>query len=268
MKIGLYLGNKGPGATRDLIRDCARAADTLTIDHVWVYDHIAIPRDQSEGSGGLYVDPLATLALVAGATERVGIGTGVLDLPYRPPLPTAKWVASIQELSEGRLLLGVGVGWMEAEFQALGVDRARRGAITDETLEVLHRCFSDDEVELNGQRFLFLPRPARPPIYVGGRSPQALRRAATLADGWFPNMAEPDALREPIDELRRLARAAGKPEPEVVMSGRMALDDEPALRDRIAAFADVGVTGIAVSAEFANVSEFGRNAEQLVRATR
>ena len=170
MKIGLYLCNKGPGATRDLIRDCARAADTLAVDHIWVYDHIAIPRDQSEGSGGLYVDPLATLAFVAGATERVGIGTGVLDLPYRPPLPTAKWVASIQELSEGRLLLGVGVGWMEAEFQALGVDRARRGAITDETLEVLHRCFSDDEVELNGQRFGNAgDRHAEPAAVLGAR---------------------------------------------------------------------------------------------------
>jgi probable F420-dependent oxidoreductase len=212
------------------------------------------------------VDPLATLAFVAGVTERIGLGTGVLDLPYRPALPTAKWLASIQALSEGRLHLGVGVGWMEAEFQALGVDRARRGAITDETLAVLHRCFADDEVELNGQRFLFLPRPARPPIYVGGRSPQALRRAATLGDGWFPNMAEPDELRAPIEELRRLAREAGKPTPEVVLSGRVALDDAPALRDRIAAFTEIGVTGIAVSTQFENAAEFGRNAEFLARA--
>src|SRR5262249_59000977 len=92
----------------------------------------------------------------------------VLVLPYRPALPTAKWVATIQELSGGRLLLGVGGGWMAAEFRALGVDRRRRGRLTDETLALLDACFADDVAQANGQPFLFKPRPARPPLFVGG----------------------------------------------------------------------------------------------------
>lgn len=180
MRLGLVLRNMGPASTPELIRTCARAAEAAGLDDLWVTDHLAIPPDDAEGSGGRYLDPLATLAWVAGATERIGLGTSVLILPYRPPLPTAKWVATIQELSGGRLRLGVGVGWMEAEFRALGVARARRGALADETLGFLARCFADDVVEANGQRFLFLPRPARPPLLVGGAPP----RPSTARCAW------------------------------------------------------------------------------------
>src|SRR5256712_4198305 len=134
MKLGLYLRNMGPQSTRATLLECARAAEAAGIDDLWVADHIAIPPDDAEGSGGRYLDPLATLAFLAGATTRIGLGTGVLVLPYRPALPTAKWVATIQELSGGRLLFGVGVGWMPAEFRALGVERSRRGKIADTTL--------------------------------------------------------------------------------------------------------------------------------------
>ena len=126
----------------------ARAADAVpAIADVWVTDHIAIPPDDAEGSGGRYLDPLATLAFLAGVTTRVGLGTSVLILPYRPALPTAKWIATVQELSGARLRLGVGVGWMAAEFRALGVDYARRGRATEDTLTFLDRCFASDVVE-------------------------------------------------------------------------------------------------------------------------
>src|SRR5712692_2437261 len=144
MKLGLYLRNMGPLSTRATMFECARAAEAAGIDDLWVADHIAIPPDDAEGSEGRYLDPLATLAFLAGATTRIGLGTGVLVLPYRPPLATAKWVATIQELSGGRLLLGVGAGWMEAEFRAVGSDRAQRGRLTDRALEFLHRCFAAD----------------------------------------------------------------------------------------------------------------------------
>ena len=144
MKLGLYLRNMGPQSTRATILACARAAEAAGIDDLWLADHIAIPPDQAEGSGGRYLDPLATLAFLAGATERIGLGTGVLVLPYRPPLATAKWVATIQELSGDRLLLGVGVGWMEAEFRAVGSPYAARARTTDETLAFLGRCFANE----------------------------------------------------------------------------------------------------------------------------
>src|SRR5580765_8784182 len=186
MDLGLYVRNMGPQSTPGMLVDCARAAERAGIDHLWVADHIAIPPDQAEGSGGRYLDPLGTLAFLAAATDRIRLGTGVLVLPYRPPLATAKWVATIQELSGGRLLFGVGAGWMEAEFRAVGVPRNQRGRITDQTLAFLNQCFSNDVVELNGQPFLFRPRPPRPPIFVGGAAPQALRRAAKFGDGWMP----------------------------------------------------------------------------------
>src|SRR5258705_785415 len=156
MKLGVLVRNMGPASTRELVAAAARAADAcLAVADVWVVDHIAIPPDDAEGSGGRYLDPLATLAFLAGVTTRVGLGTAVLVVPYRPPLPTAKWVATIQELSGERLLLGVGVGWMVPEFRAAGVDHVRRGKLTDATLAFLDPCFADDVVEAHGQAFLF-----------------------------------------------------------------------------------------------------------------
>src|SRR5207248_944449 len=137
MKLGLYLRNMGPLSTRATLLECARAADAAGIDDLWVAEHIAIPPDDAEGSGGRYLDPLATLAFLAGATTQIGLGTGVLVLPYRPALATAKWVATIQELSAGRLRLGVGLGWMQAEFRAVGVPIAERAKVADATLAFL-----------------------------------------------------------------------------------------------------------------------------------
>jgi alkanesulfonate monooxygenase SsuD/methylene tetrahydromethanopterin reductase-like flavin-dependent oxidoreductase (luciferase family) len=131
MKLGLSLRNMGPQSTRALIADAARAAEEAGIDDLWVADHLALAPEDSQGSDGRYLEPLATLAFLAGITERVGLGVGVLIVPYRPALLTAKWIASIQELSDGRLILGVGVGWMRKEFQALDVDPHRRGETTD-----------------------------------------------------------------------------------------------------------------------------------------
>ncbi len=267
MRIGLHLRNMGPEATPGLIQDCARIADELPIDELWVFDHLAIPPDQSSGSGGLYLDAMATLAFVAGVTARIGIGTRLLVLPFRPPLVMAKLVASVQVLSGDRLLLGVGIGALEGEFRALGVARSRRGALADEALMLLHRCFESDEVEINGQPVLFLPRPARPPIFVGGSGPHALRRAVRFGEGWLvPGNPEAARLRGPIEEYRRLARDAGKPEPEVSVSCALSDQDEAAMRDRIAELAAIGVTRIAFRFRYEDAAAFRTCAERVVRA--
>lgn len=253
----------GPQSHPATLLACARAAEAAGIDDLWVADHIAIPPDDAAGSGGRYLDPLATLAYLAGATSRIGLGTGVLVVPYRPPLATAKWVATIQELSGGRLNLGVGVGWMEAEFRAAGVDPRRRGAITDATLEFFERCFAADEAESNGQPFLFLPRPARPPVFVGGAAPHALRRAARFGDGWMPAGGEPDELAPLIAQLRDGFAAAGKPVPEVVLLTRLPLDDRARATARAQAFAAVGVTRIVHGWRYADEGEFRHACEAL-----
>ena len=261
--LGLHLRNMGPQSDRATILAAARSAEMAGIDDLWVADHIAIPPDNAEGSEGRYVDPLATLAFVAGATRRIRLGTGVLVLPYRPPLATAKWVASIQELSDGRLLFGVGVGWMEAEFRAVGVSYTRRAAITDETLAFLRRCFAADETEANGQRFLFKPRPTPPPIIVGGAPPHALRRAVRYGDGWMPIGANADALRAPVAELAAMAAAAGKPPPLVIAALTLPLDDPPRAADQAAALQAVGVTGLVHGWRYPDADAFARAAELL-----
>jgi probable F420-dependent oxidoreductase len=256
MKLGLYLRNMGPQSTRDSLLECARAAEDVGLDDIWVADHIAIPPDDSEGSDGRYLDPLATLAWLAGVTSRVGLGVGVLVLPYRPALPTAKWVATIQELSGGRLLFGVGAGWMPAEFRAVGVDVAKRGAITREYLEFFNRCFAADEVEANGQKFLFRPRPQRPPILIGGAAPHALRRAVRWGDGWMPIGLSPDLVAPPIAELQALAAKAGRPPQEVVMATSLPLDDPPRAAEAARAYAEVGVTRLVHGWRYADASAF------------
>ena len=267
MHLGIVIRNMGPQSTRETLVAAARAADALpAIADLWVVDHIAIPPDDAEGSGGRYLDPLATLAFLAGATTRVGLGTSVLVVPYRPPLPTAKLVATVQELSGGRLLLGVGVGWMAAEFRALGVDLGRRGRITDETLGFLDRCFADDVVEANGQPFLFRPRPPRPPLFIGGAPPHAFRRAVAHRAGWMPIGLEPAQLPPLAAQLRARAADAGLEAPPIAVLTTLPLDDAAAARDRLTRYADAGASRVIHGARYADVAGFRTMLDRLVRA--
>ena len=266
--LGLYIRNMGPLSDPATVLAVARTAEAAGMDDLWVADHIAIPPDDAEGSDGRYLDPLATVAFLAGATRRIRFGTGVLVLPYRPPLPTAKWVATIQELSGGRLIFGVGVGWMRAEFRAVGVPYARRAAVTDETLAFITRCFAADEVEANGQPFLFRPRPPRPPILVGGAPPHAFRRAVRFGDGWMPIGADADALRGPIAELNAMAAAAGKPAPIVTAMLTLPLDDPPRAADQAAALRAAGATGLVHAWRYPDADAFARAAETMATHVR
>lgn len=266
MKLGMVVRNMGPQSTAETMRGCARAAEEIGLDEIWVVDHVAIPPDDAEGSGGRYLDPLVALGWLAGATERIGIGTAILNLPYRPPLPTAKQVATLQELSGGRLRLGIGVGWMQPEFRALGVDRTQRGRITDETLEILQRCFAQDEVELNGQRFLFKPRPQRPPIFIGGGPPHAFERAVRFGDGWMPMGGDPASLAPKIAGLQKLAAEHGRGPLEVVVLGGVPLDDRSRAGDALAAYAEVGVTRFAQGGRYEDEAAFRTLAEGLAAA--
>jgi probable F420-dependent oxidoreductase len=259
VELGIAVRSMGPQSRPDVLLACARAAEEAGLAHLWVQDHLAIAPDDAAGSGGRYLDPLGALAWLAGHTQRIGLGTGVLNLPYRPPLPTAKAIATVQELSGGRLRLGVGVGWMEAEFRALGVPRRERGARTDAALAFLHRAFASDVVTENGQDFLFLPRPARPPIYVGGSGEHALRRAVAWGDGWFPMGGEPDQLAAARVRLRELAGEAGRAEPEIIAFAAFDAREPERARDRVAALREAGVARVVAGARYADADEFTRH---------
>jgi probable F420-dependent oxidoreductase len=254
----------GPQSRPEVLLACVRAAEQAGLADVWVQDHIAIPPDDAEGSGGRYLDPLVALAWLAGQTSRIGLGTGVLILPYRPALPTAKAVATLQELSGGRLRLGVGVGWMEAEFRALGVPRTRRGRLADAALDLLRRCFDQDVVRENGQDFLFLPRPPRPPIYVGGGGEPALRRAVRFGDGWMPMTNEPAKLAAPIARLRELAAEAGRLPPEVVAFTGFDPREPERVPERIGELARLGVARVVAGIRYATADELARHLDFLV----
>ena len=137
MHLGLMIRNMGKQSSREIMAGAALGAEERNFESIWVVDHIAIPPEDSEGSEGRYIDILISLAWLAGITSKINLGSGVLIAPYREILPTAKQVASIQELSSNRLLLGVGLGWMDAEFKALGIDRKTRGRRADEFLVFL-----------------------------------------------------------------------------------------------------------------------------------
>jgi probable F420-dependent oxidoreductase len=190
------------------------------------------------------LDPFAVLAAVAGRTERVRLGFGVTVLPYRHPLVVAKLVASIDALSNGRVILGVGTGWLPEEFTAVGADFAARGHDTDAALAFLRRAFADGEVD--GMTVLPVPvqRPG-PPIWVGGIAPAALRRAVAFADGWNAPYADPTRVAAGIASLRAQCAAASRdPESIAVSVHGLAADEvDSALLD---AYAALGVTDVGV----------------------
>src|SRR5690348_13642624 len=219
MRFGIHLPQYGRAAGADAIARVAQHAEELGFADVWVSDHLAVPSDAPYPPAFLY-EPVVTLTWAAAATTRVGLGTSVLILPYRRPLHLAKELASLDRLSDGRLIVGAGAGWLAGEFEALGVPIRQRGAVTDEAIDVMRACWdTDGPVNFAGRtvtldNLKFQPRPARRvPIWVGGTSEAALRRAVARGDGWHANVADPDRLAPLVARLR-----AERPDPEFTLS--------------------------------------------------
>ncbi|MFL4496350.1 LLM class F420-dependent oxidoreductase [Streptomyces sp. VTCC 41912] len=200
----------------------AQAADRAGFAYVACCEHVAIPRRLAGAMGTVWYDPVATLSYLAAVTERVRLLSHVAVVGLRHPLLSAKQYATLDRLSGGRLVLGVGAGHVREEFEALGVDFARRGAVLDEAIDALKAALGEEEFpEFKGERFAFgglgqAPRPVqlpRPPVWVGGSSPAAVRRAAVRGDGWLPQGDRREQLPGQIAKVRRLREAAGVDEP-------------------------------------------------------
>ena len=233
MRIGFFAPHVGPGSSRTAVARACDVADELGADTLWSVDHLAFPYGfravypyathefgESPDKPLEWWDCLSVLSFLAARTERVRIGTGVLVLPYRHPVATAKAIATIDVLSGGRVTFGVGVGWLRDEFEALQLEAFEdRGAVTDEQLQIMKALWTDDRPRFDGRFYRFpeisvTPRPEQrphPPILVGGNSRPALRRTVSYGDGWHALMLLPSEMAEHKARLQEMAAAAGRP---------------------------------------------------------
>ena len=252
MRFGFYLPNSGPTARPEPLAAIARKGDELGFYCMVAGDHILVPKEVNSpypytadgrfhgGDAVEYMEQLTLLTYLAGITSNIRLVPSVMIVPYRNPLLAGKILATMDVLSQGRLTVGVGVGWMEEEFEALDAPPfAERGAVTNEYLLAFKELWTSDNPTFEGKYcsfsdIHFLPKPVQephPPIWVGGQSRPAMRRAARLGDGWHPVGAipaaplEPEELAQNISELHRFAEEAGRDPSELEVSMKAPLYD-------------------------------------------
>lgn len=230
MKFALSAVGSGSTAKPEPLAQVARKAEELGFESVWIPEHLAVPRQFNTpypysadgkfpgGDNANVHDPLLALTYVAALTERIRLGTGVFVLPLRNTLAVAKAVASLDVLSKGRLIFGVGIGWLEEEFDAVGMPFKDRAARAREAIAVMKALWSDDEPQFEGRfhRFAkigFNPKPVQkphPPLIFGGESEAALKRAVELGDGWYGTQFSPQRLQPIAQRLQQLCEERGK----------------------------------------------------------
>jgi probable F420-dependent oxidoreductase len=231
MKVGLFLPQVGENATRENIRYIAKGAEKEGIDSLWVLDRLLWPINpktpyMATPDGSLPVeyqnvlDPLTTLTYVAGLTERISLGTSVIDMIFQSPVVLGKRFATLDLLSNGRAIAGLGIGWSKDEYEVSGIPYKDRGARADEYLQALRNLWTDDVVEFKGQFYTIPaskigPKPLQkphPPILLGGYSPKTFSRIVNYANGWIgiAGFGPLEQLAQVINGLREVARKADK----------------------------------------------------------
>jgi probable F420-dependent oxidoreductase len=257
MKFGMHLPQMGPHTSRTTNLTYARRVEALGYDSIWVSDHVVIPyritsRYPGSANGEFpmspqtdFLDPMVLLGLVAACTERVHMGLSVMVLPHRPAVITAKMLATIDRLSEGRLLIGTGVGWMQEELAALGAPYHQRGALSDEYLEAMITLWTEEASSYQGTFVNFAPigcypKPVQqphPPLLIGGHSPAAFRRVARFGQGWHAVSAPPDVLVRQLGTIHQEMRQVGRDPSELDVSLRVTFhltdDAQPDSRSRM-----------------------------------
>ena len=235
MKFGLAFASSA-GTDQQSALDITRVAEQVGFDSVWGGEHVIRPDSIASkypytedgampGDADTPIpDPLIWLAYVAAAAPTLKLGTCILIVPQRNPLVLAKELATLDHLTGGRVELGIGVGWLEEEFQALGIPWARRGARNDEYIEAMRALWAGPHAEYHGEFVDFPPATCNPrpvkgdiPVLVGGDTPAAIRRAARLANGYFPGTTDPAGLTALIEDMKRAAEAHDRDPAEIAM---------------------------------------------------
>jgi alkanesulfonate monooxygenase SsuD/methylene tetrahydromethanopterin reductase-like flavin-dependent oxidoreductase (luciferase family) len=221
VQLGVNVPNFGPGTDPDVLRRWALTVEGLGFDLLMVSDHVAVTPDVAEQYPAPFYEPFTTLAWLAGLTRRIRLGTTVLILPYRHPLLTARMAANLNDLSGGRLVLGVGVGWARQEFDALGVPFRERGRLTDLHLLAIRAAWADAEDYRSGPI----------PVWIGGNSDAALRRAVRLGDAWHPLRFTLGWLTGALDRMRAIAAELGRLQPALAPRIALHLTSSPVAGD-------------------------------------
>ena len=258
MKFGIMFANAGPLAFPDALTNLARTAEETGIESMWAVEHVVIPvgyqsRYPYDPSGKIQApdniplpDPLLSLTFAAAVTKTLRLATGILILPQRHPIYVAKEVATLDVLSHGRVILGIGVGWLEEEFQALGIPFAERAARTAESVRAIRSLWKDEAEPFHGrfyrwERLESHPKPLQKPgvpIVVGGHTELAARRAARYGDGFFPGVADDAKLTWLLGIMREECKKIGRdPATIEVTSGRTVPD-----KDSVRQLQDLGVS--------------------------
>jgi probable F420-dependent oxidoreductase len=235
MDIGFGLPGSGSWATPDNVLTVARRAEELGYSSLWTFQRLLVPVDA--GLAPVYtsvLDPTVLLGYAAAVTERVGLGVAIINAPFESPVLLAKQLATLDILSRGRLIAGLGLGWMPEEFTASGVPYERRGARVEEYVSCLDALWADDPVAFDGEfyqvpRALMQPKPVRrPPVLMGGDAPVALKRIGRIADGWISSSRVPAAeLGQRVDIVKAAARVAGRDPDSLQFVCRGVLLDAP-----------------------------------------
>jgi probable F420-dependent oxidoreductase len=290
MNIGCHLPVYGPAATREALTLFARRAEALGYDSLWVSDHVVLPytirsRYPYNATGDFplspetdFLEPLTVLALVAGLTSKIRLGTSVLVLPHRHPVLTAKMLATIDHVAPGRVILGAGVGWMKEEIELLGVEHARRGAWSDEAIRVMRACWKDARVRFKGEFFAFddvgvRPRPAAGtiPIWIGGHTERALQRVVRLGDGWHAAFPSVEKMRDGIAELKKVCAREGRDPATLTISARVGLPARKSADESITelrALRDLGVHHVILESRMRDIPEMTETYERFAKDVR
>jgi probable F420-dependent oxidoreductase len=233
MDFGICVPHYGKSIEIGRILDIARRAETLGFDSVWVTDHILVPQSMNIIYRDHMLEPLALLSHLAAVVTRVRLGTSVIILPYRSPIVVAKMLATIDQLSQGRVIMGTGAGWMEEEFAALNAPFKERGDFSDECLRIMRDIWTHNTVSMQGKFHHYdhmqtSPRPVQPggpPIWVGGNSARSRRRVAELGDGWHASSLLASEMASGCEHVRALW-AQNNRQGDPVFSARIALSLE------------------------------------------
>jgi probable F420-dependent oxidoreductase len=278
MQIGCHLPTQGAVATREALVTFARRAEDAQMASLWVSDHVVFPKvgNSNYPSGRFphapdtaYLEPVTVLAAAALCTERARLGSSVFILGHRNPVVMAKMLTTIDTLSQGRLICGVGVGWWREEFAALGIPFEARGRRANEMVQIFKALWTADNPQFDGEFYHFrdigfAPKPVQkphPPIWIGGHSRAAFQRVVAFGDGWHASSLSPEQMRTHLEQLRKVADAAGRPFAQLQLSLRLKLSEadmqgsRQAIVDQYCAYKALGVSHLAVDFRRESLSE-------------